>query len=440
MRKPIPALALCLSLAATALPADWTQFRGPGANGVVPDNPALPDTWSATENIAWRTPIPGAGWSSPVVSGGLVFLTSVISSAETEPPKKGLYFGGNRGKPTGVHRWMVYAVDAKTGKPVWEREVQKGVPAIARHLKNTYAAETPVADRDHVYVYFGSAGLFCFDHAGKLVWTYRVQPKETRYGWGTAASPVLHRDRIYLVNDNDEQSWLAAIDKSNGREIWRVNRDEKSNWATPFVWEHDGRIEIVTPGTQRVRSYDGDGKLLWEFGGMSSIVIPTPFARHGLLYIASGYVGDQVRPVFAIRPGARGDISLKPGETSNRWVAWHLPQGGPYNPSPLVHGDYYYTLYDRGFLTCHDAKTGKEVYGKVRLDPDSAAFTASPWAYNGKLFAVSEDGDTFVIQAGPEYKLLRKNKLDEMVMATPAIADGSLFLRTATHLYRIGGE
>lgn len=173
---------------------------------------------------------------------------------------------------------------------------------------------------------------------------------------------------------------------------------------------------------------------------MSSIVIPTPFARHGLLYLASGYVGDTVRPVFAVRPGAAGDISLKPGETSNAFVAWRLPQGGPYNPSPLVYGDYYYTLYDRGFLTCHDARTGKEIYGKVRLDEAAQAFTASPWAANGKIFALSEDGDTFVIQAGPEFKLLGRNSLSEMSMSTPALAQGSLLIRTASNLYRIGKE
>jgi outer membrane protein assembly factor BamB len=248
---------------------------------------------------------------------------------------------------------------------------------------------------------------------------------------------VVHGGRVYIVNDSEEDSWLAAIDKLTGREIWRVSRDEKSNWATPFVWEHDGATEIVVPGQKRVRSYDTDGKQIWELGGMSSIVIPTPFTRHGMLYVASGYVGDQVRPVFAIKPGARGDISLKPGETSNRFIAWHLPQGGPYNPSPLVYGDYYYTLYDRGFLTCHDARTGREVYDKVRLSEAATAFTASPWAYNGKIFAVSEDGETFVIQAGSEYKLLGKNTLDEMVMATPAVARGSLFIRTASQLYRI---
>jgi hypothetical protein len=186
-----------------------------------------------------------------------------------------------------------------------------------------------------------------------------------------------------------------------------------------------------------VRSYDLNGKLLWQFTGMSSIVIPTPFSKHGMVYIASGYVGDAVRPVYAIRPGAVGDITLKEGEKSNKYIAWYQPQAGPYNPSPLIYGDYYYTLLDRGFFTCHDAKTGKEVYGKVRIDPGVNAFTSSPWAYNGKIFCLSEDGDTFVIQGGPEFKLLGKNSLDEMCMATPAIARGSLIIRTASKLYRI---
>jgi outer membrane protein assembly factor BamB len=272
---------------------------------------------------------------------------------------------------------------------------------------------------------------------GKQLWSQSWGPFNTRNGWGTAASPVLHGNRIYVVNDNDDQSFLVALDKKTGKQIWRVERDEKSNWATPYVWENEKRTEIITAGTNRVRSYDLDGKLLWELGGMSSIVIPTPFSQSGLLYITSGYVADEKRPVFVVRPGASGDITLKDGKSSNEYIVWSQPQAGPYNPSPLVYGDYYYTLFDRGFLTCHEAKTGKEVYGKQRIDPAASAFTASPWAYNGKIFALSEDGDTFVIQAGREYKLLGKNSLDEMCMATPAIVRGSLIIRTASKLYRI---
>jgi len=376
-----------------------------------------------------------------VVAGSLgdrIFLTSVISTVAPEAPKKGLYFGGNReGIPADEHRWMAYAVDWKTGKIVWEREVHRGSPRSSHHLKNTYASETPVTDGERVYAYFGNLGLFVFDMDGKPVWSEHWGPFRTRYGWGTAASPVVHKERIYVVNDNDDRSFLAALDKRTGKQIWRVERDEASNWSTPFIWENGQRTEIITSGTRKVRAYDLDGKVLWELGGMSSIVIPTPFAQHGLLYLASGYVGDNVRPVFAVRPSARGDISLKEGEDANEYIAWYQRQAGPYNPSPLVYGDFYYTLLDRGMLTCHEARTGREIYGKQRIDPETTAFTASPWAYNGKIFALSEDGDTFVMQSGAEFKVLGKNPLDEMCMATPAIARGSLIIRTASKLYRI---
>lgn len=418
----------------------WPQFRGPQSDGVAED-PNLPETWSLTQNVAWKTEVPGTGWSSPVVSGDRIFVTSVISSNEQEEPKKGLYFGGNRETPPpGEHRWMVHAMDWNSGRIVWSREVHRGAPKTSRHLKNSYASETPVTDGERVYAYFGNVGLFCLDRDGKPLWSQSWGPFQTRYGWGTAASPVLHQNRIYIVSDNDEKSFLVALDKKTGKQIWKVDRDEKSNWATPYVWQNEQRTEIITSGTKKVRSYDLDGRLLWELGGMSSIVIPTPFSKLGLLYVTSGYVGDQTRPVFAIRPGASGDISLKEGATSSEYIVWHQPQAGPYNPSPLVYGDYYYTLLDRGFLTCHDAKTGKEVYGKQRIDPAAGAFTSSPWAYNGKIFALSEDGDTFVIQAGREYKLLGKNSLDEMCMATPAIAQGSLVIRTASKLYRIANN
>jgi len=415
---------------------NWPQFRGPRSLGVAED-PALPDTWSATENVAWKTEIPGNGWSSPVVWGDHIFVTSVISTTDKEAPKKGLYFGGERKAPDDVHRWMVYCIDWKTGKILWEREAHKAVPDSSRHLKNSFASETPVTDGERLYAYFGNLGLFCYDIKGKLLWTKRWGPFKMRYGWGTAASPVLHKDRIYVVCDNDDQSFIVALNKKTGEQVWRADRDEGSNWATPFVWENDSRTEIITPGTKRVRSYDLDGKLLWEFAGMSSISIPTPFSRFDMVYISSGYVGDKLRPVYAIRPGASGDISLKEGETGNKHIAWFQPQAGPYNPSPIIYGDYYYTLLDRGFFTCHDAKTGREIYDKQRIEAGAGAFTSSPWAYNGKIFCLSEDGDTFVIQAGPEYKLIGKNSLGEMCMATPAIARGSLIIRTASKLYRI---
>jgi len=321
----------CLTAAAAVAEDGWTQFRGPAAGVVEGTN--LPEKWSSTENVVWKTDIPGRGWSSPVVSGDRIYLTSVIATASEEAPKKGLYFGGNRETPPAdEHRWMVYAIDWKTGKLLWEREVHHG-NAPSRHLKNSYASETPVTDGEHVYAYFGSVGVYCLDRDGKVVWSQPFGPFRMRYGWGAASSPVLYQGRLYLVNDNEEQSFLAALDAKTGKQIWRVARDEGSNWATPFVWENGKRTEIVTAGTKRIRAYDLDGKLLWELGGMSSIAIPTPFSKFGLLYVTSGYVGDQVRPVYAVRPGASGDISLKGDETSNEFVAWYQRQAGPYNPS-----------------------------------------------------------------------------------------------------------
>jgi outer membrane protein assembly factor BamB len=253
-------------------------------------------------------------------------------------------------------------------------------------------------------------------------------------GWGTAASPALDDGRLYVVNDNEEHSFLACLDARTGKQLWEVDRDEKSNWVTPYVWHNDRRTEIVTAGSNRVRSYDPDGKLLWELHGMSIIAIPSPFAQGGLLYVASGYVADPFqKPVYAIRPGAAGDITLPPKEDASKWVAWCRRQAGPYHPTPLVYGDFLYVLYDRGLLSCFDARTGEPVYEKQRLGP--GAFTASPWAYGGKVFCLSEDGDTVVVRAGRDFKVLGKNRLDEMALATPALAGGSLFLRTQSKLY-----
>lgn len=400
----------------------WPQFRGPGSTGVA-EGATLPDSWSTTQNVTWKTTIPGHGWSSPIAWGDRIFLTSVIPVGETEAPKKGLYLQGERPAPTIEHRFMLYAIDFTTGRIVWEREVHRGVPAQARHLKNSYASETPATDGQRVYAAFGNVGIFAFDFSGKPVWSKAIDPKATRNGWGTASSPVVHDGRLYYVNDNEVAASLTAIDAASGKTIWTVDRKAVTNWSTPFVWRNPMRTEIVLNGTDAVRSYDLDGKELWTRSPMSTHVIPTPFSALGLLFVSSGYVGDSVRPVYAIKPG---------GE-----VAWSLPQGGTYNVSPIVYGDYFYTLFDRGFFTCHDARTGKEIYTKVRLDPAASGFTASPWAYNGKLFALSEDGTTYVIQAGPEFKVIGRNVLDEFTMASPAIHRDSVFIRTATTLYRI---
>ena len=431
------ALAL-LTLTSGFAQENWPQFRGAQSLGVAA-NTNLPTVWSTNQNVAWKATIPGMGWSSPIVWGDRIFVTSVFKDGEVEPPKKGLYLGGERPTPSkDSHHWMVYAFDWQTGKQVWERQVHEGSPSNSIHLKNTYASETPVTDGERVYAYFGNLGLYCLDLDGREVWSQEWGHFKTRNGWGTAASPVLYKDRVFIVNDNEERSFLVALDKKTGKQLWHVDRDEKSNWATPCVWENEKRTELIVPGRNKVRSYDLDGQVLWEFGGMSSIVISTPFAKSNLLYVCSGFVGDKTRPVFAVRPGATGDISLKNGETSSPYIAWCEKTAAPYNPSPLLYGDFFYVLFDFGFLSCRDAKTGKERYDKQRINPDgTSGFTASPWAFDNKVFCLSEDGDTFVFQAGPDYKLIGKNSLGEMCMATPAIARDSLIIRTASKLYRI---
>ena len=416
--------------------ANWPQFRGPNSDGVA-EVGQLPITWDTSHNVRWRVDTPGRGWSSPVVWGDRVFLTTVVRLGDGEEPKKGLYFGGNRPTPPAdVHQWRVLCLDLKTGATLWDYLAHEAPPAASIHLKNSYASETPVVDGQRLYAYFGNLGIFCLSHDGKLLWNKPIEPRQMRYGWGTAASPALHEGVLYIVNDNQEASTLMAMDAATGHVHWTVNRDEPSNWATPFVWVNNQRTEIVTSGHKRVRSYDLSGESLWQLGDNSSIVIPTPFATDGLLYVASGYVLNRRRPVYAIRPGAAGDITLVEGATASDVIEWSQAKAGPYNTSPLVYEGLLYVLLDRGFIACYDAATGAVIYNRKRL-PEGRAFTASPWAHGGHIFCLNEYGTTYVIKAGPEFEIVHTNTLDEdaMCMATPAVAGDSLLIRTAKGLY-----
>jgi hypothetical protein len=439
---------LLATLAWTAASADdnWPRFRG-SEGGVAPDHAALPDEWGPSRNVVWSIGIPGWSWSSPVVWGDHVFVTSAVNTADSDPKLPvSAYVARSSGgpmtfkditAPAAPHRWVLYDIDVRTGRVRWEREVAKGAPAKSRHLKNSYASETPVTDGERVYVYYGHLGLYAFDFEGKPLWSQPMRAHEMLTGFGTAKSPVVDEQNVYIVDDNEEQSFIAAFDKRTGAERWRVARKETSNWTTPYVWKNERRTEIVTAGTNGVYAYGTDGALLWHLTGMSNFAVPSPFSSGGLLYVTSGYTSNPLRPAYAIRAGASGDITLKAGETSNQHIVWSHPTLGPFHPSAIVYRGCYYTLHDRGFLTCNDPATGREVYGRQRISMDATGFTASPWAYNGRLFALSEDGDTYVIQAGPEYKVLGRNSLNEMSLATPAVSGGSLFIRTVSKLYRI---
>ena len=421
---------------------NWPMFRG-GISRGTSDNINLPLEWDSKKgkNIEWKVKVPGLGWSSPVVHSGRIYLTTAVSEGEIEPRKPGLYFGGDRKEPIKhMHHFLVLCLDIESGDYLWQREVLASRPLTPIHIKNSYAAETPVTDGERVYAYFGSHGLYCLDKTGKKLWGKMFKPYEMRNGWGTGASPILEGDQLIIVNDNMEESWLAGFNKITGKKLWKTKREEPSNWSTPFVWKHNGISELILTGRNQTRSYDLVGNERWrlKWKSRTSIVIPTPFEAHGLLYIASGYVGDREKHVYAIKPGAKNDISLKPGETKNDFIAWYDKRAAPYNPSPLVYGDEFYSLFDFGFLACRDARTGSVYFDKERINPDkSIGFTASPWAYRGHVFALSEAGDTYVFLAGKEYKLVRVNYTGGMSMANPALAADRLILRNQNHLFSI---
>jgi outer membrane protein assembly factor BamB len=425
---------------AQAVEGNWPQFRGEFSQGVA-NNPDLPDHWSATENILWKHDVAGRGWSSPIVWGQRVFLTSVASDEDVAGAvlKRGIYFGGDRHEPSkAVHRWRVVCLDLADGHVLWEHVAHRGLPPQSAHLKNTYASETPVTDGERVYAYFGNLGVFCYTVEGEPLWSRTLGAYKTADGMGTGGSPIAHQDRVYILNDNEDQSFLLALDKKTGAEIWRTLRPEKSSWSTPYIWTSGKRTEIVISGSETVRSYDLDGKPLWHLGGMTVHSIPTPVAGPELLFVASGHVLGAKRPIVAIRPGADGDITLRGEQTSNDFVAWSLRKASPYNTSILFYRDHIYVLTDLGILSCYDAHTGRTAYEKKRL-PNGRAFTASPWAYNGQIFCLSEYGETFVIKAGPEFELLHLNSLseDETYMATPAIASNKLLVRSDRGIYSI---
>jgi outer membrane protein assembly factor BamB len=398
-----------------------------------------PDHWSATDNIAWKTDIVGLGWSSPIVWHGRVYLTTCINTSKDRKPRKGLYLedvdATKYPRDKSVHLWKTLCLDLATGKIVWEQTASEGVPAKPHHIKNTLASETPTTDGERLYVLFGNLGLFCYSLDGRPLWTVPIPPRDTRYGWGTAMSPVVFGDRVYYADDNEESASLVALNKRTGKEVWRVTRKEKTNYSTPFVWETPNRTELVISGINWATSYDLSGKELWRIKGKSILAIPTPFAHDGLVYVTSGHVVWGEHRIYAVRPGASGDISPVEDKPLDAHIAWYQ-KIGPYHPTPLIVGDRVYMLLDRGFLMCFDAKTGKLVFDKQRL-PKGNAFTSSPWSYDDKLFCVNEDGVTYVVEAGPKFKLLYTNSLaeDDMCMATPVIVGDKLLIRTAKRLY-----
>lgn len=442
-------LCLCLALlAGTVAAGNWPQFRGAGGNGRT-DETGLPAQWSADKNIAWKVAIPGAGWSSPVVWGDRVFVTTAVTDLKRKPrpfrvedPTPGSQATGDNLQP-GNCRWQLFCLDRNSGKVLWERTAVERRPTQPIHVTNTYASETPATDGERVYAYFGTVGVFCYDLAGKPLWSKDLGSYKMAAGFGTGSSPVVTDGKLFVQCDNAERSFLVALDARSGRELWRAERRERSSWSTPFVWRAGGRVELVAcgPGGNdedddgRVRAYDANtGEVLWELRRVSGGFTASPASDGERLYVGAGGSFSK-GPIYAIKSNARGDVTPKDGELSSAGVAWVRTGSNIGRASLLVYDGYLYVAGTRN-LSCYDARTGEPKYVKERL-PGAHNVMASPWAYDGRIFCMDEEGLTFVVAAGPAFKVIGRNKLDEMCWATPAISGGSLYLRGVENLYRI---
>lgn len=437
-------LGLCLVLlAASARAQNWPSFRGPQASGVAEGTPTA-TTWDAEKsvNVLWKTPIPGLANSSPIVWGDRIFVTTAVSKDAEPDIKTGLYGDVDSVESKSEHTWKVYGLDRKTGKILWEKVAHQGVPKVKRHMKATHANSTPATDGKHLVVLFGSEGLYCYDLDGKLEWKKDLGLLDSgwfydpSYQWEYGSSPVIYKNMVIVQVDIQKGSFIAAYDVKDGRQIWRTDRDEIPSWASPSVFETGGRAELVTSAT-KIRGYDPlTGKELWRLTPNSEIATPTPIMAHGLFYVTAGY--RPVTPIYAIRPGSSGDISLEKGKDASAQIAWSKDRGGPYMPTPIVYGDYLYTCNNNGTLTAYNAKTGEQIYRERVAGTTTASFTASPVAADGKLYFPSEEGDVYVIKAGPKFESLAKNPVGEVLMATPAISDGMIIIRGRSHVFSIG--
>jgi len=429
-----------------AAATNWPSFRGPAASGVADGYP-LPSDWDGptSRNILWKTPIAGLGHSSPIVWGNRLFVTTAISGVEKPELKVGLYGDIGSVQDTTSHKWVVYALDTRTGKVVWEKTVLTAVPKIKRHPKSTHANSTLATDGQHLLAFFGSEGLYCFDMDGKLQWKRDLGVLDSAYyvapdaQWEFASSPVIYQGTVFVQCDVLTGSFVAALNIKDGTDLWRTPRADVPTWGTPTIIHTDGTAEqVIVNGYKQVGGYDAKtGKEIWRLKGGGDIPVPTPVAGHGMVFITSAH--GPLAPIFAIRLKATGDISLGANESSNQFVAWSYPRDGAYMVTPVVYGDYLYSAKNNGVMSCYDAKAGTKMY-QERLGSGTTGFSASPVAGDGKLYFTGEDGDIYVVKAGPKFELLAKNSVGEVCMASPAISAGVLYVRTQSHVIAIGAR
>ena len=430
-------IALTYLTAATTAASDWPQWRGPAGQGISLEK-NLPSDWSVTRNIKWKTAIEGRGHSSPIVWGKKIFLTTALDgeviAGRTPGVTHRLSDGTDFVHPDAVganlkHTFKVVCIDRETGKILWERVAYEGPVADSRHKKASFASSTPATDGKYVFAFFGTEGLYAYDYKGKLIWKQNLGKLGTA-SVGYGVSPILFENLVIMqCDESGMNSFIAAFDKKTGKEVWRVPRKVDVTWSTPVLVKTSKRMELVASAAEAIIAYDPlTGKELWRHKGLESNAVPTPVVSDDLVVLTSG---SPTKIALAIKAGGNGDV------TGTSQLVWSYNKGTAYVPSPILYGEYIYLMTDRGLLTCLDAKTGKVEYEGARV-PKPTMFLASPVAFEGKLFLTSEEGDTYVIKAGPKYEVLRTNSLGEAVYASPAIADGKVFIRGEKNLFAIG--
>lgn len=435
-------LATINTVAQTDYKQQWPQFRGPFASGIV-ETPDLPDTWDihSGENIRWKVKIPGLGHSCPVIWKDKLFITTAISGSGSDSLKVGLYGDIDEVGDRTVHEFKLYCFDKNTGELLWERLAFQGVPKTERHTKSSHANPTPATDGKYVVAFFGSDGLYCYDFQGKLAWKkdfgkMNAGPySDSHVEWGFASSPIIHENKVIVQCDFLGDGFIASLDLETGDEIWRTPRDEISTWSSPNFYNQGGHRQVVVNGFMHMGGYDFDtGEEIWKLSNGGDAPVPVPVFGHGLIYLHGSH--GRYSPIFAVRPEARGDITLEKDSINNEYIVWSIKRGAAYMPTILIYGPYLYNLRMNGNLSCVDALSGELIY-RERL-PEARGITASGIASNGKLYYATEQGDVFVVKAGPEFEVLAKNPLDDLIMATPAISEGRLYFRTQHYLVAVG--
>ncbi len=421
----------------------WPSFRGPQASGIA-EGQNLPDRWDGKtgENILWRTTIPGLAHSSPVVWGRRVFVTSAVSSDPKAAFRPGLYSDGDASQDWSRHRWMIFALDKRSGKILWDRVAHEGEPIDKRHIKSTYANSTPATDGRIVVAWFGSHGVHAFDVNGNFLWKVNLGRVDfgaydiPTFEWGSASSPIIWNGLVILQCDTQTDSFILALDANTGKTVWKADRDELPSWGTPTVVTTSAGPELVANASNFIRGYDPrTGKELWRLGGSSKITAPTPIFDRDVIVVASGRGPE--KPIFVVRAGARGNLTLPEGKTSSEAILWSRTGRGSYMPTPLIYRGTLYVLSNNGLFDAYDLQTGKELY-RQRLPVIGSGYSASPVAADGKIYLSNEDGEMLVIAAGTKFSYIATNSIGELLMATPALSDGVMYLRSSNSVFAIG--